>query len=209
METDGVDEIADQSVHDTTKTLDRSHPGDRPARLIHHSKKAQLLPGLAYHVVGCRKSIRTRSPSQSADLTVRNSVVQCNIRSLFQADLAPQGECGGPGDRWARGFSSLAMLSCQATIPLSSRTVNHLAERIRGHRKQRRSRWRHLDPGSRPCSPWPTCATATPTPASRPASRSAWPPPGATFAAHRAGGERVVHTRPVRTQTCPAVGLKH
>jgi hypothetical protein len=35
------------------------------------------------------------------------------------------------------------MLSYPATIPLSSRTLNHLAERIRGHRKQRRSRLRH------------------------------------------------------------------
>jgi hypothetical protein len=39
------------------------------------------------------------------------------------------------------------MLSYPATIPLSSRTLNHLAERIRGHRKQRRSRWRRLEPG--------------------------------------------------------------
>jgi hypothetical protein len=39
------------------------------------------------------------------------------------------------------------MLSYPATIPLSSRTLNHLAERIRGHRKQRRSRWLCLDPG--------------------------------------------------------------
>ncbi|OHX02930.1 IS5/IS1182 family transposase [Micromonospora sp. WMMB235] len=39
------------------------------------------------------------------------------------------------------------MLSYPATIPLSSRTLNHLAERIRGHRQQRRSRWRRLDPG--------------------------------------------------------------
>ncbi|MBM0230481.1 transposase [Micromonospora sp. STR1_7] len=39
------------------------------------------------------------------------------------------------------------MLSYPATIPLSSRTLNHLADRIRGHRKQRRSRWRRLDPG--------------------------------------------------------------
>jgi len=38
------------------------------------------------------------------------------------------------------------MLSYPATIPLSSRTLNHLAERIRGHRKRRRSRWRRLDP---------------------------------------------------------------
>ncbi|MFD6262689.1 transposase family protein [Micromonospora chalcea] len=39
------------------------------------------------------------------------------------------------------------MLSYPATIPLSSRTLNHLAERIRGHRQQRQSRWRRLDPG--------------------------------------------------------------
>ncbi|MFG3601617.1 transposase family protein [Micromonospora chersina] len=39
------------------------------------------------------------------------------------------------------------MLSYPASIPLSSRTLNHLAERIRGHRKQRRSRWRRLNPG--------------------------------------------------------------
>jgi hypothetical protein len=30
---------------------------------------------------------------------------------------------------------------------LSSRTLNHLADRIRRHRNQRRSRWRRLDPG--------------------------------------------------------------
>jgi hypothetical protein len=39
------------------------------------------------------------------------------------------------------------MLSYPATIPLSSRTLNHLAARIRSHRKQRRSRWRRLQPG--------------------------------------------------------------
>ncbi|GAA3950950.1 hypothetical protein Aau02nite_23020 [Amorphoplanes auranticolor] len=39
------------------------------------------------------------------------------------------------------------MLSYPATISLSSRTLNHLAERIRAHRKQRRPRWRRLDPG--------------------------------------------------------------
>ncbi len=39
------------------------------------------------------------------------------------------------------------MLSYPATIPLSSRTLNHLAERIRDHRKQRRSHWRRLEPG--------------------------------------------------------------
>jgi hypothetical protein len=39
------------------------------------------------------------------------------------------------------------MLSYPATIPLSSLTLNHLAARIRDHRKQRRSRWRRLEPG--------------------------------------------------------------
>ncbi|WP_344612584.1 transposase family protein [Dactylosporangium salmoneum] len=39
------------------------------------------------------------------------------------------------------------MLSYPATIPLSSRTLNHLASRIRRHRNQQRSRWRRLDPG--------------------------------------------------------------
>ncbi|WP_460492195.1 transposase family protein [Dactylosporangium cerinum] len=39
------------------------------------------------------------------------------------------------------------MLSYPATIPLSSRTLNDLADRIRQHRNQHRSRWRRLDPG--------------------------------------------------------------
>lgn len=39
------------------------------------------------------------------------------------------------------------MLSYPSTIPLSSRTLNHLAERIRAHRARHRSRWRRLDPG--------------------------------------------------------------
>ncbi|MEO3749012.1 transposase family protein [Plantactinospora sp. B5E13] len=39
------------------------------------------------------------------------------------------------------------MLSYPSTIPLSSRTLNHLADLIRAHRKQHRSRWRRLDPG--------------------------------------------------------------
>ncbi|WP_345478802.1 transposase family protein, partial [Actinoplanes auranticolor] len=39
------------------------------------------------------------------------------------------------------------MLSYPATITLSSRTLNHLANRIRGHRQQRGSRWRRLNPG--------------------------------------------------------------
>ena len=39
------------------------------------------------------------------------------------------------------------MLSYPSTISLSSRTLKHLADRIRSHRKQQRSRWRRLDPG--------------------------------------------------------------
>jgi hypothetical protein len=39
------------------------------------------------------------------------------------------------------------MLSYPAAIPLSTRTLNHLAGLIRRHRDQRRSRWRRLDPG--------------------------------------------------------------
>ncbi|WP_426502974.1 transposase family protein [Dactylosporangium sp. McL0621] len=39
------------------------------------------------------------------------------------------------------------MLSYPATIPLSSRTLHHLADRIRQHRNQHRSRWRRLNPG--------------------------------------------------------------
>jgi hypothetical protein len=39
------------------------------------------------------------------------------------------------------------MLSYPATIPMPSRTLNHLAELIRVRRGQRRSRWRRLEPG--------------------------------------------------------------
>ncbi|MEV4511745.1 transposase family protein [Dactylosporangium sp. NPDC049525] len=39
------------------------------------------------------------------------------------------------------------MLSYPATIPLSSRTLHNLADRIRRHRSQHRSRWRRLNPG--------------------------------------------------------------
>jgi hypothetical protein len=38
------------------------------------------------------------------------------------------------------------VLSYPAAIPLSTRTLNHLASIIRQHRTQRRSRWRRLDP---------------------------------------------------------------
>lgn len=39
------------------------------------------------------------------------------------------------------------MLSYPAAIPLSTRSLNHLAVLIRAHRELRRSRWRRLDPG--------------------------------------------------------------
>jgi DDE superfamily endonuclease len=39
------------------------------------------------------------------------------------------------------------VLSYPAAIPLSTRSLNHLAGLIRAHRAQRRSRWRRLDPG--------------------------------------------------------------
>src|SRR5690606_10526100 len=39
------------------------------------------------------------------------------------------------------------MLSYPSAISLSSRTLNHVAELIRTHRAQLRSRWRRLDPG--------------------------------------------------------------
>lgn len=39
------------------------------------------------------------------------------------------------------------MLSYPAAIPLSTRSLNHLAALIRISREQRRSRWRRLEPG--------------------------------------------------------------
>jgi len=39
------------------------------------------------------------------------------------------------------------VLSYPAAIPLSTRSLNHLATLIRRHRTQRRSRWRRLNPG--------------------------------------------------------------
>jgi hypothetical protein len=39
------------------------------------------------------------------------------------------------------------VLSYPSTISLSSRALNHLADHIRSHRKQQRSRWRRLNPG--------------------------------------------------------------
>jgi hypothetical protein len=38
------------------------------------------------------------------------------------------------------------MLSCPSTISLPSRTLNHLADRIRSHRQKRKSRWCRLSP---------------------------------------------------------------
>ena len=40
-----------------------------------------------------------------------------------------------------------SLLSYPATIPLSTRSLNHLADLIRTHRHQRRSHWRRLEPG--------------------------------------------------------------
>jgi hypothetical protein len=39
------------------------------------------------------------------------------------------------------------VLSYPAKIPLSNWSLNHLADRIRAHRRQRGSRWRRLNPG--------------------------------------------------------------
>jgi hypothetical protein len=48
------------------------------------------------------------------------------------------------------------VLSYPATIPLSSRTLNHLADLIRRHRSQHRSRWRRLAPSRQALLAWPT-----------------------------------------------------
>ncbi|MEV4847429.1 hypothetical protein AB0K20_29960 [Micromonospora matsumotoense] len=46
------------------------------------------------------------------------------------------------------GQQSTGSLACAVLpLPLSSRTLNHLADLIRRHRNQHRSRWRRLDPG--------------------------------------------------------------
>jgi hypothetical protein len=39
------------------------------------------------------------------------------------------------------------VLCYPAAIPLSTRSLNHFGGLIRAHRRQRRSRWRRLDPG--------------------------------------------------------------
>ena len=72
------------------------------------------------------------------------------------------------------------MPSYPASIPLSTRSLNHLASLIRARRNQRRSRWRRLDPGRQPCPLWLTCVTAIPRPVWPSVSRSAQPPPGVT-----------------------------
>ena len=55
------------------------------------------------------------------------------------------------------------MLSYPAAIPLSTRSLNHLAGLILAHRTQRRSRWRRLDPGQQALlAPWRICAAVTP-----------------------------------------------
>ena len=40
-----------------------------------------------------------------------------------------------------------SLLSYPSSIPLSTRSLNHLAGLIRTHRQQRGSRWRRLEPG--------------------------------------------------------------
>ena len=54
------------------------------------------------------------------------------------------------------------MLSYPSAIPLSSRTLNHLADLIRAARASAAAGGGASTPAGRPCSPWPTCATATP-----------------------------------------------
>ncbi len=44
-------------------------------------------------------------------------------------------------------LSGASLLSYPAAIPLSTRSLNHLADLIRTHRHQRRSHWRRLSPG--------------------------------------------------------------
>lgn len=98
------------------------------------------------------------------------------------------------------------MLSYPATIPLPSRTLNHLAERIRNHRHQRRSRWRRLDPGRQSLlalahlrngdtytrlaagfgiGAAPPGATSVKPSACSPQPRTTWPPSWTVFASWR------------------------
>jgi hypothetical protein len=39
------------------------------------------------------------------------------------------------------------LLTCPASIPLSTRTLSHLADLLRAHRRAIGCRWRRLDPG--------------------------------------------------------------
>jgi hypothetical protein len=58
-----------------------------------------------------------------------------------------------PGGRWKgvtntkKRAEDTCSLVCQRRLPLSSRTVNHLADLLRRHLKVIRSRWRILSPG--------------------------------------------------------------
>ena len=53
------------------------------------------------------------------------------------------------------------MLSYPAAIPLSTRSLNHLAGLIRSHREQRRSPLAASNPAGKHYSPSTTCVTAT------------------------------------------------
>ena len=70
------------------------------------------------------------------------------------------------------------MLSYPGPIALSSRTLNHLADRIRGHRQQRGSRWRRLNLGRQALLALAHLRNGDTYARSPLASRSASPPPG-------------------------------
>ena len=63
--------------------------------------------------------------------------------------VAGRGEAPGKTSNRPRKMPlpGASLLSYPATIPLSTRSLNHLADLIRTHRQQRRSHWRRLDPG--------------------------------------------------------------
>lgn len=77
------------------------------------------------------------------------------------------------------------MLSYPAAIPLSTRTLNHLADLIRQHRGQRRSRWRRLDLGRQALLALAHLRNGDTYIRLAFGSRSAWLPPGATSARAR------------------------
>ncbi|MER5408765.1 hypothetical protein [Streptomyces sp. NPDC002769] len=60
---------------------------------------------------------------------------------------------GAPGGGWIcvpkteERAEDTCPLVCQCCLPLSTRTVNHLADLLRRHLKAIRSRWRILPPG--------------------------------------------------------------